>query len=91
MKDIIESLIEQKYSRLLDWRYSTQRNDYPIKIAKNLLYDALTLIEMWSDLNKTFRAFNLSGSKSFMIIFLKLTNTFLCEGDKFKQRIYCHS
>jgi len=63
MKNIIESLIEQKYGRLLNWRYSTQRNDYPIKLAKNLLYDALTLIEMWSDLNKSFRTFNLSGSK----------------------------
>jgi len=63
MKNFIESLVEQKYDRLLDWRNNTERNNYPIKLSKNLLYEALTLLDMWSELNKSFRTFNLFGNK----------------------------
>ncbi|HOJ19730.1 MAG TPA: hypothetical protein PLT92_14295 [Ignavibacteriaceae bacterium] len=62
MQSFIDSLIEQKYNRILEWRSTTDSEKYPIKLAKNLLYDSLTLLEMWGELKKSFRTFNIFGS-----------------------------
>jgi len=64
MKSLLESLVEQKYERMLDWRKTTERTVYPIKLSKNLLYEGLTLLEIWNELKKSFRTFNLLGNKN---------------------------
>lgn len=63
MKNFLESLVEQKYERIMDWRNSADRENYPIKLSKNLLYEALTLVEIWNELQKSFRTFNLFDNK----------------------------
>lgn len=61
MDKFIDSLIQQKYQRLLEWRTTNERGNYPVKLAKNLLYEGLTILDMWPELKKSFRTFGFLG------------------------------
>ena len=54
MKNLIESIVEQKSQLILEYRSTTERENYPIRLSKNLLSEALTLLEMLSELKKSF-------------------------------------
>ena len=43
-----ESLSQQKKERLINWRKKYDRKTYPLKLSENLLYEALTIIELWN-------------------------------------------
>jgi len=53
MEKFIDFLVQSKYQRLLEWRTTTKRDNYHLKLSKNLLYEGLTILKMWKELKKS--------------------------------------
>ena len=69
MPSFIEDLNEQKMERLLEWRRRYSADEYPVKIAQNLLYEALTIQKMWVELKRSFSTMNLGGKRQLFTSF----------------------
>jgi hypothetical protein len=54
MKTFIEDLAQQKIDKLKEWRSRYPRNEYPLKVAQNLLYEALTIQALWPEMKQIF-------------------------------------
>jgi len=63
MEKFIDLLVQSKYQRLIEWRAATERDSYPLKLSKNLLYEGLTILGMWKELKKSFNTFGFFGER----------------------------
>jgi len=64
MTSFVEKLNIQKINRLKEWRGRYDREEYPFKVATNLLYEALTIKEMWPELLQSFQEIGGMNNKS---------------------------
>lgn len=63
MTPFLEDLYRQKMQRLHEWRQRYNPQEYPLKVAQNLLYEALTIEKMWHELKKSFQTTDVKGKR----------------------------